>query len=77
MGVNMAKTDAKTSRHHVAVLHSSALWEKKKKKKKKRMREKEEEKGRFLCIGIRENDGFLNAHWYKSIHNIEGKILAI
>ena len=24
MDVNMAKTDAKTSRHHVAVLHSSA-----------------------------------------------------
>ena len=29
------------------------------------MREKEEEKGRFLCIGIRENDRFLNGHWYK------------
>ena len=29
------------------------------------MREKEEEKGRFLCIGIRENDRFWNAHWYK------------
>ena len=70
MGVNMAKTDAKTSRHHVAVLHSSAscgLVGEEEEEKNKRMREKEEEKGRFLCIGIRENDRFLNAHWYKEI----------
>ena len=70
MGVNMAKTDAKTSRHHVAVLYSSASCglvreEEEEEKEKKRMREKEEEKGRFLCIGIRENDRFLNGHWYK------------
>ena len=64
----MAKTDAKTSRHHVAVLYSSAscgLAGEEEEEKNKRMREKEEEKGRFLCIGIRENDRILNAHWYK------------
>ena len=54
----MAETDAKTSCHNVAGLHSSASYGLVREEEKKR--EKEEEKGRFMCIGIREKDRFLN-----------------
>ena len=56
MGVNMAKTDAKTSRHHVAVLYSSASCGLVREEEEKKNNNNEREGRRERTIPV---------HWYK------------